>query len=360
DDVTSGYNIGKDVSLEPALNRMLGFTRDDVVEMIEYYRSNGRIDHSTDYLLGIMTEWYGNYRFSEDDETRLFNSDMILYFLDKYLSREKLPDDLIDRNVRIDYGKLRHLITIDKSGKRISNGNFDRLREIIKEGKISTELVKGFPLEKIADRENFVSLLFYFGLLTIKDSDETGLILEIPNETIRRLYYDYIKEAYEETDVFALDLYTYNGLMNRMALEGEWKPLLEYITGRMRESMSLRDLITGEKSVQAFLNVYLGLSSRYIIHPEKELNKGYADIVMEPFTARYKSLNYSYILEIKYIKAGVKPGDPKIRRLKSEAEAQLRSYSIDEKFRKVIEKTTLVKLILIFSGHDAVYIGDVK
>jgi len=360
DDVTSGYNIGKDVSLEPDLDRMLGFTRDDVVEMIEYYRSNGRIAHSTGHLLEIMTEWYGNYLFSEDDDERLFNSDMILYFFDKYLTRKKLPDDLIDRNVRIDYGKLRHLITVDKGGKKVSNGNLDRLREIVKEGETSAELVKGFPLEKITDRENFISLLFYFGLLTIKDREAAGLILEIPNETIRRLYYDYIKDAYEETDVFALDLYIYNRLMNRMALEGEWKPLLEYITGRMRESMSLRDLIAGEKSIQAFLNVYLGLSSRYIVHTEKELNKGYADIVMEPFAARYEGSKYSYILEIKYIKAGVKPGDPKIRRLKSEAEEQLRVYSIDEKFGKVIEKTTLVKLVLIFSGHEAVYIGDVK
>jgi len=360
DDVTSGYNIGKNVSLESNLNRMLGFTEDDVVEMVEYYRSKGLVNHSTDYLLGIMTEWYGNYLFSEYDDVRLFNSDMILYFFDNYLTRKKLPDDLIDRNVRIDYGKLRHLIIVDKGGKRVSNGNLDRLREIIKEGKTSSGLVKGFPLEKLTNRENFISLLFYFGLLTIKGTEAAALTLEIPNETIRRLYYDYIKEAYEETDIFALDLYTYNRLMRGMAMEGEWKPLLDYITGRMRESMSLRDLIAGEKSIQAFLNVYLGLSSLYIIHTEKELNKGYADIVMEPFTARYEGLNYSYILEIKYIKAGVKPGDPRIRRLKSEAEEQLRIYSIDEKFRKVIEKTTLVKLVLIFSGHEAVYIGDVK
>jgi hypothetical protein len=360
DDVTGGYNIGKNVSLEPNLGRMLGFTRDDIVEMIEYYRSNGRIDHSTDLLLEIMTEWYGNYRFSKNEDIRLFNSDMVLYFLDNYMTEKKLPDDLIDRNVRVDYEKLRHLITVDKSGKKVSNGNLNRLREIIKEGKTSSVLVKGFPLEKIADRDNFISLLFYFGLLTIKDREAASLILEIPNETIRRLYYDYIREAYKETGLFSLDLHTYNDLMNRMALEGEWKPLLEYITGRMRESMSLRDLITGEKSIQAFLNVYLGLSSLYIIHPERELNKGYADIVMEPFTARYESLKYAYMLEIKYINAGAKPGAPGIRRLKTEAEEQLRSYSNDEKFRKAIEKTTLVKIVLIFSGHEAIYIGDVK
>jgi hypothetical protein len=121
--------------------------------------------------------------------------------------------------------------------------------------------------------------------------------------------------------------------------------------------MSLRDLITGEKSIQAFLNVYLGLTNLYIIHAEKEMNKGYADIVMEPFIARYEGIKYSYLLEIKYIKAGVKPGDAEVLQLKEAAEEQLRRYSIDEKFLKNIEKTTLIKIVLIFSGHEEIYIG---
>jgi len=357
DDVTSGYNIGRNVSLEPELSRMLGFTEEDVAEMIEYYRSKEQIGHPTDYLLELMTQWYGNYRFSRKDNVKLFNSDMILYFLDNYMGDRELPDDLIDQNVKIDYGKLRHLIIVDKGEEKTSNGNFDRLKEIIKEGEISSKLAKGFPLDKLTDRENFISLLFYFGLLTIREADAANLVLGIPNETIRRLYYDYIKDAYEETNIFALDFYTYNRLITGMALRGEWKPFFDYITGRMRESMSLRDLITGEKAIQAFLNVYLGLNDLYIIHVEKELNKGYADIAMEPFLARYEELKYSYILELKYVKAGVKPGSPKIQQLKSEAEAQLEKYSIDEKFRKTMEKTTLIKLVLIFSGHELIHIG---
>ena len=365
DDVTSGYNIGKNVSLEPYLNRMLGFTEDDVIDMIEYYRSKELVKHPTGYLLEIMTEWYGNYLFSEDDDVRLFNSDMILHFMDHYLAGEKLPKDLIDRNVRIDYGKLRYLVIVDrdkagKGKKPVTNGNFGKLEEIIKEGGTSTNIAKGFPLEKLVDSKNFKSLLFYLGLLTIKGPEKDKLRLEIPNETVKRLYYDYIEEGYRETDIFNLDLSQYSDLMTEMAYDGKWEPLFDFITCRMRESMSLRDLITGEKSIQAFLNVYLGLSDLYIIHSEKELNKGYADIVMEPFLARFEGIRYSYLLEIKYIKAGSKPGDDKLRQLKEGAEKQLRSYGIDKKFKKNIEKTVLIKLVLIFSGHDAIYIGEAK
>jgi hypothetical protein len=63
------------------------------------------------------------------------------------------------------------------------------------------------------------------------------------------------------------------------------------------------------------------------------------------------------MVELKYVKSGVKPGDAKVKKLKEEAEEQLRRYSIDEKFKKNIEKTALVKLVLIFSGHENVYMG---
>jgi hypothetical protein len=363
DDVTSGFNIGKNVSLDRDFNRALGFTREDVIEMIEYYRAMGRIKHPIRYLVEIMTQWYGNYLFSQKDDVRLFNSDMILYFIDNYLSEKEIPDDLIDENVRIDYKKLRYLIVVDsdKTKRPTPNGNFSKLKKIIEQGGTSSKIEKGFPLEKLANEQNFKSLLFYLGLLTIKGPEKNKLYLEIPNETAQRLYYDYIEEAYSETGIFSLDLSEYSDLMTDMAYDGKWELLFEYLTGRMEKSMSLRDLITGEKSIQAFLNVYLGLSDLYIIHSEKELNKGYADIVMEPFLARYEGIEYSYLLEIKYIPKtkgkNRKELEDNIRQLKIEEE-QLKRYSGDEKFEKNLGKTTVVKLVLIFLGNQLEYMGE--
>jgi hypothetical protein len=362
DDVTSGFNIGKNISLEPGFNRMLGFTQEDVIEMIEYYRAQGLIRHPTANLVEIMTQWYGNYLFSRKDDVRMFNSDMVLYFIDNYMSGKELPDDMIDRNVRMDYKKIRHLIIIDKGKGRekTANGNFEQLKEIIEKGEKAAKIERGFPLEEISNKDNFISLLFYFGLLTIEKVKQDKTNLVIPNETIKQLYYDYIKKGYRETEVFDLDLSRYSDLMSDMAYEGKWEPLFTYITGRMRESMSLRDLITGEKSIQAFLNVYLGLSSLYIIHTEKEFNKGYCDIVMEPFLARYEGIKYSYILEIKYVKTGVKKEEAGLRELREEAGCQLRQYSVDEKLKKSMERSRLIKLVLIFSGHELIDIGEVK
>ncbi|MCP4156454.1 MAG: AAA family ATPase, partial [bacterium] len=364
DDVTSGFNTGKNISIDPEFNQMLGFTENDVTSMIEYYRHQDLVKHETPYLLDILREWYGHYLFSKKSTTKIYNSDMVLYFMDYYLRRAEPPEDLIDRNVRIDYGKLRHLLVIDKTHYKTTNGNFNRLKQIIRDGEIASSLVKGFPVEKLIHTNNFLSLLFYFGLLTVKGVEAGELILKIPNETVKRLYYDYVSEAYEETEVFSLDLYRYNRLMHGMGYKGEWRLLFDYIAGRMRESMSLRDLITGESSIRAFLNVYLGLSSLYIIHAEREYNKGFADLFTEPFLAGYEGIKYSYLLEIKYIKKGAFKKkdklDKEILRLVAEAEAQLNSYSLDEKFKKSTANTTLIRLVLVFSGNDLVHSEPAK
>ncbi|MCP4149675.1 MAG: AAA family ATPase, partial [bacterium] len=253
DDVTSGYNIGKNISLLPGFNTLLGFTNADVEGMLDYYRGEGVIEGDSSYLMDILRDWYGNYCFSEDAGTCLFNPDMVLYFTDHYLRSGKPPKNLIDRNARMDYGKLRHLILVDKSNKEnlsketrreesegigfTTNGNFTRLQEIIQKGEIDSDIIEGFPLERLAHRENFISLLFYFGLLTIK-KEAVEPTLRIPNETARRLYYDYIKEAYEETSIFRLDLYTYNRLIKGMAMKGEWEPFFQFIAEQMGQSLS--------------------------------------------------------------------------------------------------------------------------
>ncbi|MCP4214963.1 MAG: AAA family ATPase, partial [bacterium] len=256
DDVTSGFNIGQNVSLSSRLDTMLGFTQEEVETMCGYYKQFCPILQTTPQLMDLLTLWYGNYNFSGTSKTPLFNPDMILYFLNYCLRENRLPENMIDRNVRIDYGKLRHLIIIDRgeSTTPATNGNFSKLKQIIADNGTLSKISDGFPLKEMTDTNNFKSLLFYFGLLTIAGRERNRYRLIIPNETVKRLYYDYIDNAYKETGVFSIDLSTYGDLISDMAYDGAWRPLLEYITERMKKSLALRDLITGEKAVQTFLN----------------------------------------------------------------------------------------------------------
>ena len=197
DDVTSGFNIGENISIDKPFNEMMGFREQEVMELLEYYRKSGKIRHETPYLLEIMSRWYDNYRFSKESDITLFNSTLVMYFLKEYQKNYRIPDDLIDRNVRTDYGKLRHLIIIDKLGDKKTNGNFSKLKAVLDDGFIYSKIEKAFSLKNLARPENFYSLLFYFGLLTISGLEKKEqLRLAIPNETVKKLYYEYILEVY--------------------------------------------------------------------------------------------------------------------------------------------------------------------
>ena len=84
--------------------------------------------------------------------------------------------------------------------------------------------------------------------------------------------------------------------------------------------------------------------------------------MLEPFLAQYPAIKYSYLIEIKYLKTASGQSEvpeEKIRKLREEAETQLKRYSGDEKFQKTIGHTKLVKLVLVFCGHRLVYKGEV-
>ena len=360
DDVTSGFNIASNISLDSDLDEMMGFTLEEVSSIIEYYRQTGKIVHSTSQLLDIMSRWYNNYRFSLYSTSGVFNSVQVWYFIKEYLQDSRLPIEMSDRNVRIDYNKLRHLILIDQKDTKIPNGNFSQLRQIMETGTVHSPIIRGFPVEELLETENFTSLLYYFGLLTIDGVDEANeAILKIPNESIRRLFYDYIQETYKETHIFTLKINQYEKLIKDMAFKGQWKPLIEFLAERIDASLGLRDLITGEKSIQAMLNVYLGLSQLYFISSEKELNKGYADLVLEPFLAQYPAIKYSYLIEIKYIKPAdyskTKDSEKSLQNVIEEAQTQLNKYAEDEHFLKSIGSTTLKKLLLVFAGTKLIH-----
>ncbi len=369
DDVTSGFNIATNISLHSDLNEMLGFNRHDVETMIEYYEQTGKIRHTTAELLVLMSHWYNHYRFSTEATQEVFNPVQVLYFLSEYLIDSKIPQTLIDQNVRMDYHKLRHLIIIDQKGKALPNGNFSKLKDIIENQSVQTILQKSFPINKLTEPENFLSLLFYFGLLTIIGETPTyKTILAIPNETIKHLFYDYISKSYDETGFFSFDLNKYSELIDDMALNGCWQPLIEYLVERIDASSGLRDFITGEKVIQTFLNVYLGLSNLYSIYSEKESNKGFADLLLEPRLLEYPAIKYAYLIELKYIKATAEKTEntrlldvtDKIKTLREEAENQLNHYAVDEKLQRTLGHTTLIKLVLIFCGHRLVHSSQVE
>ena len=350
DDVTSGFNIGRNISLEPEFNDMLGFTEAEVRNLLELYRDCGVFNQEVEAALAVMREWYNGYRFAEDAEGDLYNTDMVLYFLNESMPNKRGPRELIDTNVRIDYGKLRHLLTVNRQ----LNGNFDLLRRIIGEQQVETPLQLSFPLDRLDQRENFLSLLHYFGLLSIRDVAHGVPRLGIPNQTVKRLMYGYLRDGYDDVGVFSVDGYTFSRLVREMAYDGTWRPVLDFLRDALAEQTGIRDYLDGEKVIHGFVAAHLSMVDQFLLHSEYELNKGYADLYLEPFVAQYPDMGYGYVLELKYVKRSAALDASDVADKVQEAVLQLRGYLADPSLRRRYRSVRHIGLAVVFHGWEMV------
>ena len=354
DDVTSGFNIGSNLSLQPEFNEMLGFTDAEVRHMVDTYRTLGVFDQDVAAAMATMCEWYDGYRFATAADNVVYNTDMVLYYLKHSVPNKPGPDELIDDNVRIDYGKLRHLLTV---GRRL-NGNFDLLRHVISEGQADSAIVTSFPQERLGQRGNFLLLMHYFGLLSIRGAAAGVPRLGIPNQTVRRLMYGYLRDAYRDVGVFSLDLVEFDRLTRRMALEGEWRPAVERLSVAVAEHTGIRDYLQGEKVVQGFLAAYLSASGYFVFHTEMELAKGYADIVLAPRSERYPGMRHGFVIELKYLRRDPQ-AEAQVRVKAAEAVAQLRRYQADGRLARRYPDAEFRGLALVFRGWELAHVEEV-
>ena len=350
DDVTSGFNIGTNISLDERFSEMIGFTQDEVVTMLSYYRNAAKLPFSVNESLALMQEWYDNYRFGPHVQSSVFNSDMVLYFILTTTGQQRMPDSLIDQNVRIDYTKLRHLVTIDQK----LNGNFSQLRAIIETGETVSQINISFPVKQLRARENFISLLYYFGLLTFAGEREGEPLLQIPNRTIKDLMYGYIRDGYQDGEVFDLNLWRLSGFVRGMAHRGEWEAVFDFLAAEVQKQASVRDYIDGEKMIHGFLLAYLNVTNFFLTWSEREMNGGFVDLYLEPFLARYPDAKFGYLIELKYIARG-KFTKKLLQEQITEAETQLAKYATDARLQKIAQQVTLKKLVLVYKGWELVY-----
>ncbi len=351
DDVTSGFNIGTNLSLEADFNEMVGFTEAEVRRLVETYRELGVFNQDVATAMGIMGQWYNGYRFAKAAESDLYNTDMVLYYLKHSIPNREVPDELIDTNVRIDYGKLRHLLVV---GRQL-NGNFDLLRDVIGEEQVDTRIQPGFPLEHLSEPENFLSLLHYFGLLSIREVVDGMPRLAIPNQTVKRLMYGYLRDAYRDVGVFAVNLFRFEQLLMGMANRGEWRPVFEFLSEAIARQTGIRDYIGGEKVIQGFLAAYLSVTDYFVFRSEAELGKGHADIALEPLVARYPHLRRGYLIELKYLKRSESVNKAGVAAAVAEATAQLQRYLADERLARQFPGVRFVGLIAVFHGWEMAF-----
>ena len=169
---------------------------------------------------------------------------------------------------------------------------------------------------------------------------------------MRRLLYGYLRDGYRDVGVFSISHYTFSNLVVDMAYRGAWRPALEFLAEAIAAQTGIRDYLDGEKVVQAFLAAHFSLIGHFLIHSERELNKGYADLHLEPFLARYPDVRYGYVMEIKYLKRGDAADKAAVEARLRQARTQLRSYLTDARLRRLQPTARHIGLAVVFHGWE--------
>ena len=355
DDLTSGFNIGTNYSLSFGFNEMVGFTEQEVREMLTYYSQQYGFSHSVDELIEVMKPYYDNYCFAEEayGETTMYNSNMVLSFLYKYIdNRCRIPGRMLDENIRVDYSKLRMLIRKDKEFAHDASV----IQTLVSQGFVTGELKEGFPAERIADTDNFVSLLYYFGLVTIGGISRGKPIFVIPNEVVREQIYTYLLDNYHDNHL-AADRDELRLLEENMAYDGDFKPFFQYIADSIHTFASQRDRQKGEAFVHGYTLALTSQSRYYRPISELDNQNGYADIFLRPLHEIFTDMGHAYIVELKYLKS--QASDTDVQAAVEKAKAQVCRYADTVNVNAHIAHTQLHKVYVVYRGVEMVACEEV-
>ena len=355
DDLTSGFNIGTNYSLSYGFNEMVGFTEQEVREMLTYYSQQYGFSHSVDELIEVMKPYYDNYCFAEEayGETTMYNSNMVLSFLYKYIdNRCRIPSRMLDENIRVDYSKLRMLIRKDKEFAHDASV----IQTLVSQGFVTGELKEGFPAERIADTDNFVSLLYYFGLVTIGGISRGKPIFVIPNEVVREQIYTYLLDNYHDNHL-AADRDELRLLEENMAYDGDFKPFFQYIADSIHTFASQRDRQKGEAFVHGYTLALTSQSRYYRPISELDNQNGYADIFLRPLHEIFTDMGHAYIVELKYLKS--QASDTDVQAAVEKAKAQVCRYADTVNVNAHIAHTQLHKVYVVYRGVEMVACEEV-
>ena len=373
DDVTSGFNIGTNISLMPQYADLVGFRHDDLRAISDYYASECGFDADRAYETALT--WYDNYRFGSFDAPQIANTTIVLAFFNYLWQTKQFPKDLVDENLRTDYAKIRHLITV---GHRL-NGNFHVLEDVVSGTQVSERLVKSFQAKEITARENFVSLLYWFGITTIMGDRRGKTVFGIPNEALKEIASKMIPAAYADVHKIDERVFMINDGLVDFSYDGEWSKFTAVLAEIVRENFAVRDAVEGEKVVQSTLVALLCASGGpYYVRHERESGGGFYDIALSPQLDRWPDIAHAALIEMKYVKAGdPAPTPEELADIKARAITQLDKYSSDPALCvawRLADRSSAAKnaedakgkgsvqlhrLVMVFHGGDCVLCEEV-
>jgi hypothetical protein len=293
DSLTSGYNIGTDLTRDFNMHDFMGFTEAEVTGLLEMA---GVPEGELEAVMADVRDWYNGYCFNRKTKERLYNPDMVLYFASAYAQYQEYPENLLDANVASDYGKIRRMLRVGDEER-----NYALLKEVLEEGTVRDQITDMFSFERHWTRGDFASLLFYLGLLTIKGSQLSFLDFHIPNYVIRTLYYDFFQQILLQRAELQVDDLQIKQRVATLALENDMRPLAEALETVLKRLDNRDARGFNEKAVKVALLTLLVPTNIYAVYSEHVIGQGYTDVALfrRPPILQPKR---QHLIELKHLK----------------------------------------------------------
>jgi hypothetical protein len=343
DDLTSGFNISNNLSVDIAYSEILGLTSAEVDWVMEQIK----LDKS---LISIDIEkMYDGYLFHRNAKNKLFNSTMIFNFFHGFKKEGNDFEYLVDDNLKTDYGRIRNLIN--------QHDNKDKLIQLIENTYVKGVIIKQFSIEHLHEDKNFFSLLYYMGLVTIDNSIPGRQILKIPNYSIKTIYWNLIESMLsEEIEGLSLDNSKYIDAIYKLTYENIYEPFFEYFSKYIVSYLSNRDLQgTVEKDMKFLLLPIFFTSNYYLPISELENSEGYTDIYLSRSHLHPQAVS-EWVWELKYIKKADADNETLISTAQKDAIDQLQRYKTSNIFK---DRTDVRYLTIVFIGKSKYIVTEV-
>ena len=337
DSMTSGFNIATNISGKSAFNEMAGFTAAEVKQML-YDLFPGIANSAVDFIMKDAADWYNGSLFSARAKTKLYNPAMLLRFISE-INPETMeyPEDMVDTNVVSDFSKINNLVGIQNRDK-----NLEAIKTILEAGTYNAQLTQIYSFERDFTVDDFISLLYYNGLLTIKGSFDFDLSFEIPNYVIKEVYWDFFANLLKKNEGIDADSQEIKNAVISMANMNDVVPVTKIVENILKR-LSNRDYLNfDEKYIKLLLIAYISLTKSYFIKSEPETNKKYPDLLFTR-TNRFRP-KYEHLFELKYIK---KENAGKLDEVRNAGIEQVKGYPALEEVKAI---SNLKAWLIIFTG----------
>ena len=349
DDLTSGFNIATNLSLDAYCNATLGFSEAEVVRMFSDFKGTGRFTHGDPAaIVESIKPWYDGYCFAKKKVgvECVFNSDMTLYYLKSLVETGEPPENMVDVNIRTDYEKLKTISDLQRTVFKMEPLEaLPMTEQAVAKGGVQFPLVESFPAEAIIKPENFHSLFFYYGLLSMADRKMGEIVYSVPNACVEKQIFGYLRDRYFPPEKSWLE---WNASARAFAYEGKWREFFELVAKNFKETTPIRGGIDGEVRMQGYFQCEMGHLPQFITCPELEMSHGNCDFFLFPERTYYGDVPHSYIVEFKYAKKGAKKTELEAQR--KEGITQLKAYAKDKKIPALAKGTTLHLVLVQYRG----------